>query len=41
MIDGVCASCLLDDMGAGEGNLLPRVYAPANRERLEDGVLNW
>jgi len=40
MIDGVCASCLLDDMGAGEGNLLPRIYAPNNRARLEDDTSN-
>lgn len=40
MIDDLCASCVLDGMGAGAGNLLPRVYEPANRERFDSGVLS-
>lgn len=39
MIDGVCVSCILDGMGAGMDNHLPRVYKPGSRERFEGGIL--
>lgn len=40
MIDDLCVSCVLDGMGAGAGNLMPRVYKPTSRERFDGGVLS-